>query len=269
MTSTMIAQSRLSVSRRLPSFRQDYDVTSELADRFDYQPTSNSRGLYIIGSLAEAFDVQPLSSEAPLVIETYANQIFGTYPGRARVRPTEIETRGAPQAFVWSFAKGFVWSSSLDDHAESTADLLVRIRAHLSLNTSELARTLGVERPTIYAWMRNAQIPRAEHRARLMTIGRLARFWTERHNEPAGKWRYAIVEENLTLVDVLSAPLLDEKSARRVLAALAERARATELPPMVRSAQAIRERARERGWQALEENSRQQVLRTLSFSKKK
>jgi transcriptional regulator with XRE-family HTH domain len=203
----MIAQSRLSVSRRLPSFRQDYDLTSELADRFDYQPTSNSRGLYIIGSLAEAFDVQPLSSEAPLVIETYVNQIFGTYPGRARVRPTEIETRGTRQAF----AKGFVWSNSLDDHAESTADLLVRIRAHLSLNTSELARTLGVERPTIYAWMRNAQIPRAEHRARLMTIGRLARFWTERRNEPAGKWRYAIIEGNLTLVDVLSAPLLDEE----------------------------------------------------------
>jgi hypothetical protein len=56
---------------------------------------------------------------------------------------------------------------------------------------------------------------------------------------------------------------------RRVLAALAERARETEPPPMVRSAQAIRERARERGWQALEENSRHQVLRTLSFSKKK
>jgi transcriptional regulator with XRE-family HTH domain len=268
-STTTVAQSGSPAFYILPSSRPTYDLIRELADRLDYQATSNSGGQFIIGSLAKAFDVQSLCSEAALVIETYTDQIFETYSGRARIRPTEIETRGSTQVPVCSSLKAFVWSSSLDEQAESTSELLVRIRAHLSLNTSELARALGVERPTIYAWMRNAHTPQAEHLARLMTLGRLARFWTERCSEPVGKWRYAIVEETLTLVDVLSVQQLDEKSARRVLAALAQRAKATPLSEIARSAQAVRERARERGWQPTDDETRTQVVRSLSFRNKR
>jgi transcriptional regulator with XRE-family HTH domain len=267
-STTTVVQSRSPAFNILPS-RQADDLIRGLADLLAYKATSNSTELYEGQGLVEAFNVQPLNPQASSLIENCANLIVGTYSGGTTVRLTEIQTRESQQGFVWPLPQGVAWSTSLDERAESAADLLIRIRAHLSLNTSELARALDVERPTIYAWMRNAHTPQAEHLARLMALGRLARFWTERCSEPVGKWRYAIVEENLTLIDVLSARQLDERSAKRVLTALAQRAKATPLSELARSAQAVRERARERGWQAADDETRRQVVRSLSFRNKR
>jgi hypothetical protein len=266
MTSTEIPQCRSLGFSFLPPSTRVPALTSEWAVLLCYQPTSIFGALSFNECLNEdqAFDQRTSAPGTPSFIEIFENQVFGMFPGRTALKLTEIRPREFSQVFLPAS-----WSASCDERAESTADLLVRIRAHLSLNTSELARALDVERPTIYAWMKNAQIPRPDHRGRLMTLGRLARFWTERCHQPIGKLRYATVEGNLTLVDVLSVPFLDEMSARRVLATLAENARAAKTPLIARSADATHKRARERGWQPVDEETRKQVLRSLSFSQQK
>jgi hypothetical protein len=106
---------------------------------------------------------------------------------------------------------------------DSPSDLLTRIRAHFSFNTTEIARVLGVERPTIYGWMKATHFPQSEHRARLVNLAKLATFWTEHSSEPLGDLKNTFVQEGSTFLELLSAAGGDYAKAERVLLDLANR----------------------------------------------
>jgi hypothetical protein len=106
---------------------------------------------------------------------------------------------------------------------DSAADLLTRIRAHLSFNTTEIARVLGVERPTIYGWMKATHFPQLEHRARLLNLAKLATFWTEHSRQPLGDLKNAFVQEGSTVLELLSMAGSDYVKAERVLLDLTKR----------------------------------------------
>jgi hypothetical protein len=110
-----------------------------------------------------------------------------------------------------------------NEAVDSASDLLTRIRAHLSFNTTEIARVLGVERPTIYGWMKATHFPQSEHRARLLNLAKLATFWTEHSREPLGDLKNAFVQEGSTFLELLSATSGDYAKAERVLLDLAKR----------------------------------------------
>src|SRR5688572_24216788 len=51
------------------------------------------------------------------------------------------------------------------------ADLVAFARAYLSLSLSDFARAVGVERPTIYAWLNGNAVPSEASWRRLMAMG--------------------------------------------------------------------------------------------------
>lgn len=69
----------------------------------------------------------------------------------------------------------------------SASSKLARVRANLSLQVAELARVLEVERPTIYAWMRDESIAlRAENAERLDRLEEVALTWERLSELPIG-----------------------------------------------------------------------------------
>lgn len=150
---------------------------------------------------------------------------------------------------------------------ETTADLLSRVRAHLSLNTTELAQSLRIERATIYGWMKGSHTPRSEHRQRLTTLAHLAETWTRLYHEPLQDLKHALIEGSSTLLDLLSAPDLNEIQIKRVLAKLADRRKTDAESKTAEAEKSIHEIARERGWEPVDPEIREQTIRGLSFGR--
>jgi transcriptional regulator with XRE-family HTH domain len=93
----------------------------------------------------------------------------------------------------------------------SASEKLARIRANLSLSVAELARVLQVERPTIYAWMRDDSVsPRAENRFRLDQLHGLARRWERLSNLPIGKLVREANDAGDSLVSILEAERFED-----------------------------------------------------------
>ncbi len=104
---------------------------------------------------------------------------------------------------------------------------LARIRANLSLNVSELARILGVERPTIYSWMGDDEVVlRPDNRRRLAQLERVALHWREGSELPVGALIRQANPRGESVVSLLEARQYE--SAMRMLSSL--RAKAKEKP---------------------------------------
>lgn len=82
-------------------------------------------------------------------------------------------------------------------------EMLASIRSDLSLNVSELAQVLRVQRPTVYAWMSGGKL-RRQHTERLLDVHELAREWRARHNLPLGDSVREPGLQGKTIVDLLS-----------------------------------------------------------------
>lgn len=137
----------------------------------------------------------------------------------------------------WKFASSWasptmaLFSTALEtpsrapkENAETAAELVARIRAHLSLNTTDLAKVLGVERPTIYGWIKAEHSPQHDHRNRLRRLGALAAFWTEHCKEPLGDLKNAFVEQDRTVLDLLRESEANYSKVQSVFTELASRA---------------------------------------------
>jgi transcriptional regulator with XRE-family HTH domain len=70
--------------------------------------------------------------------------------------------------------------------ANLPADMLAAIRAFLSLTVVETAQVLGVERPTVYAWLAGRAEPQARNRERLQQVFRVAKSWSRISDRPLG-----------------------------------------------------------------------------------
>lgn len=83
------------------------------------------------------------------------------------------------------------------------ADAVAEIRSVLSLQVKELASVLGVERPTVYAWMRGDAKPQPQNRARLSELLKVAGIWKRLSDLPLG----TVVRDEL---DTQGRSLLDD-----------------------------------------------------------
>ena len=70
---------------------------------------------------------------------------------------------------------------------EHAADLLRLVRTALSLNMTELAGAVGVERPTVYAWLAGKSNPQSANRERLERLASYARLWKRIGTRPLGR----------------------------------------------------------------------------------
>jgi hypothetical protein len=141
----------------------------------------------------------------------------------------------------------------------SASETLLRLRAHFSLNTSELARVLGVERPTIYSWTKDSVVVRERHRARLASLSRLVNFWTRLSPRPLGPLKHATSGDS-TVLDWLADSSASENTICQILREVSEAASTAKTPSKMKS---IAEIARERGWSKVPVERSEQTARSL------
>jgi transcriptional regulator with XRE-family HTH domain len=99
------------------------------------------------------------------------------------------------------------WSS---DDTELPSQKVARIRAALGINIKETAAVLRVERPTIYAWLRDRWDPQETNRERLQQVSRLARRWTTHARNKLGPLFDAWPEARARAMPLLIAADINE-----------------------------------------------------------
>lgn len=91
-----------------------------------------------------------------------------------------------------------------DELPLSTSDMLGVIRTSFSLNISELARVLRVERPTVYAWLKDENEPQRSNRERIVAVWRLAQRWREAVQQPLRELKKIPVIDGDSILELLS-----------------------------------------------------------------
>ena len=89
--------------------------------------------------------------------------------------------------------------------AASVSDMLACVRTAFSLNVKQLAQTMGVERPTIYTWIRDEGEPRPDNLRHLRAVWELAELWLKLARRPIGKLLQAVVVDDQSVLDLLVA----------------------------------------------------------------
>lgn len=110
----------------------------------------------------------------------------------------------------------------LPEAAVSPASALDAVRDVFGLNVSETAAVLEVTRQTVYQWTKlddMQQIRAHNDRNRIKMLYRAAKRW---QNLPRlkGRWLYALLPAGNTVLDLLRAPVVDEKALLEAHAAL-------------------------------------------------
>lgn len=90
-----------------------------------------------------------------------------------------------------------------------TMDMLALVRSSFGLGVAALARALRVQRPTVYAWLRDEAQPRRANAGRLAQLYRLARRWAEVSNEPLMPLA-KVSNASGRLNELLNAKVIDE-----------------------------------------------------------
>lgn len=111
---------------------------------------------------------------------------------------------------------------------QSLAERVSAIKAAFGMTISQLAKVLDVKRQTIYDWVdeENPRQIQEQNRERLAAIQRLAVQWNQLCQWPAGKGMTTYAVEGDTLLDLLSADVLDEARLQRVMRGLSEQVKA-------------------------------------------
>ncbi len=96
------------------------------------------------------------------------------------------------------------------DVAQPTSEVVNAIRSAFGLSITDLASVLGVERPTIYTWLKDQATPSAARLERMGLVLRLADTWTAAVDGGATPVLASAVSDGVTLLAALRAPKLWE-----------------------------------------------------------
>lgn len=110
---------------------------------------------------------------------------------------------------------------------KTPSSLVADIRSMLSLQVKELAEAVGVERPTVYAWIKGLSEPQRNNSVRLRQLHRLAQAWGRLSKNPLGA---AIREPNdagQSILDHLKEEPIPEETIRNRFRAIASQVRQT------------------------------------------
>lgn len=101
--------------------------------------------------------------------------------------------------------------------AKLRVERLARIQAALGLPTHAFAEVLRVSRPGLYKWLdasKGIALQEAS-RQRLAAVERLAKLWRERSNAPLNSVAHEPLEGGRTVLELLTADVLDEVAVFR------------------------------------------------------
>ena len=139
----------------------------------------------------------------------------------------------------------------LDPAAATPVDIsrqLAFVRHYLSLNTTDLAKVLLVERPTVYAWLDGRWDPKQENKSRIRKLYQLARSWQEMSRQPIGKLLREPVGDGTCLLDYLVRNSLEIAAINRVLELVRAMAEQEVKTKQLRN---VREVAKQRGFKPI------------------
>jgi len=88
-------------------------------------------------------------------------------------------------------------------------DAIATIRATLGLQMKELARALGVERQTVYTWIRKENSPHESNRKRLYAIYGIAKKWGKMSSRVPKDAIHAATENSKSVFDLLCEDRID------------------------------------------------------------
>lgn len=80
---------------------------------------------------------------------------------------------------------------------------VAQVRASFSLQIKQLAEVLNVERPTVYAWIKEQSEPRPQKRSRLRQLYQLAKCWDSLAIEPLGKALTEVASDGCSILELL------------------------------------------------------------------
>jgi DNA-binding XRE family transcriptional regulator len=113
--------------------------------------------------------------------------------GPISVRVMDISQEGAPA-----------------DRLLDIQEKLAGIRRYLSMNVTNMAKTLRVARPTVYSWLRDEPSLRGNHLLRLEALYKIARGWRKISSQPVGEFLAQPLPSGESLLALLSAKTLNE-----------------------------------------------------------
>jgi transcriptional regulator with XRE-family HTH domain len=178
-----------------------------------YSPLGTSYRGDLTEQVREAF-VAAYARRTPVFI-SYLGQLAGTGGfGNALFRV--ISSSGLE--FISSASQS---ADEAEERAPTPARMLAVIRAAFGTNVSQTARVLRVERPTIYAWLREEATPRLVSLQRLLKLYALAREWSRYSEQPASRVLHQPLVDNRSLFELLQEDPLREFVVSQQLRSLA------------------------------------------------
>lgn len=96
----------------------------------------------------------------------------------------------------------------------TVSEQVATIKRYFSLTLADLARVLGVERPTVYSWMAERSSPHAANRDRIGVLYDLAKTWRSSSSIPVGSLLRLKAEHGKSLFEYLTEETLDQKAIR-------------------------------------------------------
>jgi DNA-binding transcriptional regulator YiaG len=173
--------------------------------------------VYATPILAKTFPILTATSVAiygrPALV-AHGSAVIGSLPIAQALAAAEIDIVVGPERAMAT--------SALETSV--AASMVSEIRSSLSLNISELARVLGVERATIYGWMKGGvALPRGQEKQdRLRAVYAVAREWSTLHRRPMGAWRHLPINGERTFLDLLQSISRDAATSPAALSAALE-----------------------------------------------
>ncbi|MFO0915163.1 MAG: helix-turn-helix domain-containing protein [Pirellulales bacterium] len=136
------------------------------------------------------------------------------------------------------------------------SEVVAEIRSNLSLQIKELAEILGVERPTVYSWLRGEAKPQRSNRPRLSRVLQVALAWKRESETPIGNAiREALDDAGRSVLDDLRSESFDADLIVAKLRSIKQKADADDSHP-----RSILDLARELGFDKSKVRQQHDVL---------
>jgi transcriptional regulator with XRE-family HTH domain len=103
---------------------------------------------------------------------------------------------------------------------ENLASIVAKIQSVFSLNISEVASVVGVQRPTIYAWANGDSIPHDSNYRRLQHLYNIAEVMQTKFGTKLSKLQKGRNVEGLSLIDLLSREKINQEEVVKHMSTL-------------------------------------------------
>ena len=171
-----------------------------------------------------------------------------------------VRTGSSPSLRWGHLGRGREGRDDEDAQFLDVSERATQIRHYLSLNTTELAAVLRVERPTVYAWLADRARPQTTNLERLGRLHRLARAWRALSARPLGDLVREPLDGGRLLVERLSEEDWNEREVRALFPSLKRRVDEAQEARRSRRKGGVAEAARRHGFPELPRRAGQRAF---------